>query len=75
MPNPAQGQVTVSLPIDVTPEWQLELWNVSGIAVRSLEISSNQHNFNLKGLPAGFYVVKAINKVEQVELQQRLIVR
>jgi hypothetical protein len=75
MPNPAQGQVTVSLPIDVTPEWQLELWNASGVVVRSLEIGSNQHDFNLQGLPAGFYVVKATNKAEPLELQQRLIVR
>jgi hypothetical protein len=74
-PNPAKGQVTITLPVDPTPEWRLEIWSSSGISVRSLEIGSNQHDFNLKSLPAGFYVVKAINKVEPLQLQQRLIVR
>ena len=74
-PNPAKGQVTVTLPVDATPEWRLEIWSSSGISVRSLEIGSNQYDFNLKSLPAGFYVVKAINKVEPLQLQQRLIIR
>ena len=74
-PNPAEGQVTVTLPAEAAPEWRLEVWNASGVAVRSFEIGSNEHNFKLENLPAGFYVVKAINKAEPLELQQRLIVR
>ncbi len=74
-PNPAGGQVTVTLPAEAAPEWRLEVWNASGVAVRSFEIGSNEHDFKLENLPAGFYVVKAINKVEPLQLQQRLIVR
>ncbi|MEQ8702757.1 MAG: T9SS type A sorting domain-containing protein [Phaeodactylibacter sp.] len=74
-PNPAEGQVTVTLPAEAAPEWRLEVWNASGVAVQSFEIGSNQHELKLENLPAGFYVVKAINKVEPLQLQQRLIVR
>ena len=74
-PNPTDDHVTVTLPTDAAPEWRLEVWGSSGICVRSSEIGSNQHDFNLENLPAGFYVVKAINKVEPLQFQQSLIIQ
>jgi len=75
LPNPAQDVATAILPANAEPDWRVELWSSTGAIIQSHDINSNQVDFNLEGLPAGFYVVKAINKVEPLQFQQSLIIQ
>ncbi|MCR9053027.1 MAG: right-handed parallel beta-helix repeat-containing protein, partial [bacterium] len=75
LPNPAQDIATAILPVNAEPDWRVELWSSTGAIIQSHDINSNQVDFNLEGLPAGFYVVRAINKVEPLQIQQSLIIQ
>lgn len=59
-PNPAKGNTNLEFYSDVTDDFSLELYNVSGIKLlkRDYFLHEGYHSFSLSGLKSGAYFVK-----------------
>jgi hypothetical protein len=61
-PNPASGEITLDFQYDAS--WigkQVLIFNVNGISIQTVKITSNNQKVSLAGLSTGIYFVKATN--------------
>jgi len=60
-PNPAQEQITVSLPFYMDKNADITLYNTLGVAVLSYHhVKGGEINIDIQSLPAGVYVVRCV---------------
>ncbi len=61
-PNPSSGEITLDFQYDAS--WigkQLSVFNINGVAIQTLKITSNNQKISLAGFSTGLYFVKATN--------------
>lgn len=64
-PNPANDQIIVSLPLSLNSEFQYQILDMVGNKVseaKSTLDSKSQFTINIRGIAAGMYVIRVINK-------------
>jgi len=59
-PNPARNHFRIEVPEGAQHLESVQLWDVQGRAVRAWP--AGQKQFDIEGLPAGMYVVRAMGK-------------
>jgi hypothetical protein len=61
-PNPTDGKITLSIKGENPGNIKIEILNIHGITVKSekIEMSDNQTEVNLEGLPKGIYFIRII---------------
>jgi hypothetical protein len=61
-PNPTDGKITLSIKGDNPDNITIEILNIHGITIKieKLEISENQIEVDLEGLPKGIYFIKIV---------------
>ncbi|MCW4467383.1 S8 family serine peptidase [Flavobacterium sp. MFBS3-15] len=60
-PNPADDQLTVSLPSGIEGEANVQLFDIQGRVVARESMSSPESTINIDGLSAGMYIVSVTN--------------
>lgn len=64
-PNPAQGEVTISLQNAITTPVEITLTDITGRVVKREQINNSVqtvYKLNVSNIPSGFYLVKLVGK-------------
>ena len=72
-PNPSTGVLRLVLPTGLAPDARLQLLDLAGQVVRRLAVPANGQ-LDIRGLPAGTYVLLLLGGRQQSVLAQRLVV-
>ena len=69
-PNPAQDELTIEGDLSL---YQIELFDTVGKLQCKITPSSTTHTIDISSLPKGIYLIKIINKINQIAITQKVV--